>query len=88
MLILQLGVSSVSELRQALGATIDVLPKKQATSEFSSDGNEKPVPKEPDSLVYTDSSTFLKVCFVHFINSKFSFIHSKIKMYLSKLFHS
>lgn len=65
MLILQLGVSSVSELRQALGATIDVLPKKQAASEYSSDGNEKPVPKEPDSLVYTDSSTFLKVCFVH-----------------------
>lgn len=59
--LLQLGVSSVSELRHALGATVDHLPKKQAVSEYS-DGNDKPVAKEPDSLVYTDSSTFLKVC--------------------------
>ncbi|XP_038222759.1 N6-adenosine-methyltransferase non-catalytic subunit [Zerene cesonia] len=55
-----LGVSSVSELRHALGASLDVLPKKQAISGFSADGNEKPSPKEQDSLVYTDSSTFLK----------------------------
>lgn len=54
-------MSSVSELRHALGASLDVLPKKQAVTEYSSDGNEKPMPKEPDSLVYTDSSTFLKV---------------------------
>ncbi|CAG9564454.1 unnamed protein product [Danaus chrysippus] len=59
-LYLRLGVSSVGELRNALGATLDVTPKKQASSEYTSDGNEKPVHKEPDSLVYTDSSTFLK----------------------------
>lgn len=76
MLLLQLGVSSVSELRQALGATIDVLPKKQAASEFSSDGNEKPVPKEPDSLVYTDSSTFLKVCFLMVCFVHISYVYS------------
>ena len=60
-LLLQLGVSSVSELRHALGTSLDVLPKKQAVTEYSEDGNEKPVNKESDSLVYTDSSTFLKV---------------------------
>lgn len=59
---IQLGVSSVSELRHALGASLDVLPKKQAVTDYSAEGSDKPVTKEPDSLVYTDSSTFLKVC--------------------------
>lgn len=61
---LQLGVSSVSELRQALGTSSDVPAKKQAVSEGS---EEKPSSKDqPDGLVYTDSSTFLKVGLQHF----------------------
>ncbi|KPJ07810.1 Methyltransferase-like protein 14 [Papilio machaon] len=55
-----LGVSSVSELRHALGASLDAFPKKQAVADYTAEGSEKPVAKEPDSLVYTDSSTFLK----------------------------
>lgn len=52
----------MSELRHALGASIDVPAKKQAVLETNSEGNEKPTTKEQhDGLVYTDSSTFLKV---------------------------
>lgn len=59
-------MSSVSELRQALGATQDVPVKKQAVVDVSNEGSEKPVTKEqPDGLVYTDSSTFLKVGLCH-----------------------
>lgn len=58
----QLGVSSVSELRHALGASLDVPAKKQAVTEASSEGGDKPTAKDQhDGLVYTDSSTFLKV---------------------------
>ncbi|XP_022835695.1 methyltransferase-like protein 14 homolog, partial [Spodoptera litura] len=56
-----LGVSSVSELRQALGATLDVPAKKQAVPGGGNEGGDKPTVKDqPDELVYTDSSTFLK----------------------------
>lgn len=53
----------MSELRHALGATLDVPAKKQAVSGVESEGSEKPTSKDqPDELVYKDSSTFLKVC--------------------------
>ncbi|KAL4702661.1 hypothetical protein ACJJTC_002385 [Scirpophaga incertulas] len=55
-----LGVSSVSELRNALGASVDIPVKKPVVAESTHDGNEKVAAKEQDSLVYTDSSTFLK----------------------------
>lgn len=56
-----LGVSSVSELRHALGTTQDIPAKKQAVPGVGTEGSEKPTTKEqPDGLVYTDSSTFLK----------------------------
>lgn len=52
----------MSELRQALGATLDVPAKKQAVPGGGNEGGDKPVAKDqPDELVYTDSSTFLKV---------------------------
>ncbi|GBP49494.1 Methyltransferase-like protein 14 homolog [Eumeta japonica] len=56
-----LGVSSVSELRQALGASLDVPIKKQAAA-HRKDNYDKPSKEQSDNLVYTDSSTFLKAC--------------------------
>lgn len=54
----------MSELKQALGTSLDIPAKKQAISEPAIEGSstEKPISKEAnDGLVYTDSSTFLKV---------------------------
>lgn len=56
-----MGVPSVSELRHALGASLDVPPKKQAVSDTGNDGDKPTMKDQPDGLVYTDSSTFLKV---------------------------
>lgn len=55
-------MSSVSELRHALGASLDVPAKKQAVIDGGGEGSDKSSSKEQqDNLVYTDSSTFLKV---------------------------
>lgn len=52
----------MSELRHALGTNLDVPSKKQSKSGKNRDDNVKKTDKEqPDELVYTDSSTFLKV---------------------------
>lgn len=63
---LQLGVSSVDELRQILGTDVEDSQKKRARqSNDKSDGAIKDLKDEgapTDEIVYKDSSTFLKVC--------------------------
>lgn len=61
---LQLGVSNVAELRQALGNHQEAAPKKSVKREkhLSENSQENPAKEEKsDELVYKDSSTFLKV---------------------------
>lgn len=61
----QLGVSNVAELRQALGTSVEVTPKKVGKKEEPQQETpqEKSVKEDAstDELVYKDSSTFLKV---------------------------
>lgn len=61
----QFGVSNVDELRQALGTGDDENPSKRIpkTEPLRKDSSKEKLPADEessDSLVYTDSSTFLK----------------------------
>jgi hypothetical protein len=62
---LQFGVSNVDELRQALGTSVEAPAKKvfQESAPQEERVQEKIVTEDAstDELVYTDSSTFLKV---------------------------
>lgn len=62
---LQLGVSSVDELRQILGTDVeDVQKKRGRLSNDKSDSTVKDLKDDvapTDEIVYKDSSTFLKV---------------------------
>lgn len=63
--VLQLGVSNVDELAQALGTRDETQERRQSASSTSTTEAkpEKSTNQEEvaDELVYTDSSTFLKV---------------------------
>lgn len=63
---LQFGVSNVDELRQALGTSVEAPAKKvfRESTVQEERVQEKIVTEDAstDELVYTDSSTFLKVC--------------------------
>jgi hypothetical protein len=62
----QFGVSNVDELRQALGTSVEAPAKKvfQESTVQEERVLERIVTEDAstDELVYTDSSTFLKVC--------------------------
>ncbi|KAG8258923.1 N6-adenosine-methyltransferase subunit mettl14 [Homalodisca vitripennis] len=63
MIVLQLGVSNVAELRQALGTAVEAAPQKISKKEIPQreTTQEKSKKEETnDELVYKDSSTFLK----------------------------
>lgn len=62
--VLQLGVSNVDELAQALGTREETQERRQSASSTSTETKpEKSTNQDDvaDELVYTDSSTFLKV---------------------------
>lgn len=64
-MLFQLGISSVGELGQALGTVADVPIKQHVGEDQFKDigfGDSKSTSEETNALVYTDSSTFLKVC--------------------------
>lgn len=60
---LQLGVSSVDELRQILGTDVDNSHKRKAASKDDNKQSKetKDDVAQSDEIVYKDSSTFLKV---------------------------
>ncbi|KOB75426.1 Karyogamy protein KAR4 [Operophtera brumata] len=70
-----LGVSSVSELRHALGSNLDVPSKKQAKAgKHREPADKTPTKEQADELVYTDSSTFLKTFDLKQMNNKFDVV--------------
>lgn len=72
-MLFQLGISSVGELGQALGTVADVPIKQHIGEDHFKDvgcGDSKSTNEETNALVYTDSSTFLKVCSYSSSNNK------------------
>lgn len=58
-----MGVSSVNKLSQALGTVSEIPEKKTFYEEQNRENNStNPTGEQSNALVYTDSSTFLKVC--------------------------
>lgn len=67
---MQLGVSSVDELRQILGTDVDGDQRKRTRTRALDSGEDKNKNQEEnvlaaDEIVYKDSSTFLKVHFIY-----------------------